>query len=68
MYTCTCDEFLDNIDQVIMALIFYQSSSGHHYNAKHFSHCPWCGKELIKVKSKIQKKPKKLTFLKRLFS
>lgn len=69
MYTCTCDKFLDNIDSVILALIFYQERSGHQYSGKPFTHCPWCGKELILVKSKINpKKNKKPSFLKRIFS
>jgi hypothetical protein len=62
--SCSCDDWIDNIDILILSQMHTQTTTGKGYTGKRFSHCPWCGKKL----QKLTKRPTKKSFWQKFFS
>ena len=51
---CTFTDWKDNIDLVNagFTLMYIHGSPG--YSGKEFTHCPWCGTELIETRTGVK--------------
>ena len=51
---CTCTDWHENIGLVNAGfqLAYIHGCKG--YEGKKFSHCPWCGKELIEIEKGVK--------------
>ena len=47
MMKCGCKDWKENIDKVDAPWLLPLSAVGD-YDGKPFTHCPWCGKKLVK--------------------
>lgn len=54
MCVCTCDDWIANIDKLLMAE--YLCAHGFEYSGELMRYCPWCGTELKIAQDNNQEK------------